>query len=312
MAFFMAVAVSACTELPKPFSHKKMNAGNPLLNLRDSGGIRVVFDAAVPKDISQPLAATMVKTLQKSNILATTDEDFTGNLFLIGRVSVNRKSLESLESAVFSWTLIDREDRKIAYFDLNVEGDQPGWLTGDPELFSVIAEDAGHQIASVLRQRNEQLANLKRPKLDMADQPASQPATQPPLNPAFFLSEIIGAPGDGNAALFTALGNVFRRSGSEVVAKRDEVAFLVKGFVSVSPPFKGKNDVAITWLVTTPGGKELGKVTQNNKVPAGYLDRTWGDIAYAVAEGARVGILNVLDTAIQTPAVENEGKIPRT
>jgi hypothetical protein len=108
------------------------------------------------------------------------------------------------------------------------------------------------------------------------------------------------------------LGNVLRRAGSEVVSKRDEVAFLVKGFVSVSPPYKGQNDVSVTWLVTTPGGKELGKVTQNNSVPAGYLDRTWGDVAYAVAEGARVGILDVLDNAMRTPAVENGDNIPHS
>ena len=36
---------------------------------------------------------------------------------------------------------------EIVLFKQTIQGDEKGWLKSDPELFAIIAKDAGHQIA---------------------------------------------------------------------------------------------------------------------------------------------------------------------
>ena len=38
----------------------------------------------------------------------------------------------------------------------------------------------------------------------------------------------------------------------------------------------------------------MGTVSQANQIPAGQLDRAWGDAAFAVAEGAAQGLTELL------------------
>jgi hypothetical protein len=113
--------------------------------------------------------------------------------------------------------------------------------------------------------------------------------------PKIFLAEIIGAPGDGKNSLYRNLRRFLDIAGAELVSERPNSTILVKGFVNVSPPFNGANDVAITWLVATKEGKELGKVTQNNKVPVGTLSGRWGDAAHVIAQGASIGIIDIVE-----------------
>jgi hypothetical protein len=49
--------------------------------------------------------------------------------------------------------------------------------------------------------------------------------------------------------------------------------------------------VAIRWVLLLPDGREIGNVRQQNAVPAGSLDRNWGETALLVAEAAYDGIV---------------------
>ena len=89
-------------------------------------------------------------------------------------------------------------------------------------------------------------------------------------------------------------------AGANVIPKRPQSNYLVKGFVNVSPPYNGSNDIAITWLVATKEGRELGKVTQNNRVPAGSLNGRWGDVAYIIAQGGSIGIIDIVEQHLQS------------
>jgi hypothetical protein len=46
-----------------------------------------------------------------------------------------------------------------------------------------------------------------------------------------------------------------------------------------------------------PDGSEIGDVRQQNAVPAGSLDRAWGDTALLVAEAAYDGIIALYEKA---------------
>ena len=56
--------------------------------------------------------------------------------------------------------------------------------------------------------------------------------------------------------------------------------------------------VELTWVVTTPDGKETGRVSQVHDIPTGSLDSYWGDVAAAAGSQAALGIKEVIDNAI--------------
>ena len=70
--------------------------------------------------------------------------------------------------------------------------------------------------------------------------------------------------------------------------------FLIKGFVNVSLPYDSFHRVAITWLVTTKDGRELGKASQKRQVSMGAVDVRWGKIAQVSAQEGSVGIVKII------------------
>ncbi len=282
----MAVAVvAACSSLPRPFAHTNSpeRAPNGLVTLIDAGGIRVEIDKDLPEKLSEPLGKEMVRGLNLADVPASTLPDFKANYTLAGTLHVNRPDLSGPEEVVFSWTLADRDGVQVGSFYQPIQGDKFGWFTEDQTIFRVVAEDAGRQIAAMV-QTPEQIAARE------------TPGKPPPARtaPRFYLLDIDGAPGDGAVSLRRSLAFVMEREGAEIVKNRDDAQYMVKGFVNVSGVIDNENDVALTWLVTSHDGKELGKVSQNNKVPAGRLDNRWGDMALAVANGATLGIKGVI------------------
>lgn len=277
--------LAACTALPRPFAHdNSARAPNGLARLVDAGGIRVEIDPDLPESITKHLKKEIVRGLSLADVPASTRPDFTAASVLKGTLDVNRPSLSEPEEINFKWQLIDKKGVEIGSFDQAIQGDTFGWLTSDSSLYRVIAEDAGRQIATLLQGDPEPVANIAPP-----EKPVKRASA-----PRFFLMDIDGAPGDGNISLLRSLAFIMKKEGAEIVGSRREAEYLVKGFVNVSQPINGENQVAVTWLVTSGDGKELGKVSQNNKVPAGRLDKQWGDMAFAVADGATLGIKGVV------------------
>ena len=73
-------------------------------------------------------------------------------------------------------------------------------------------------------------------------------------------------------------------------------ALTIAGEVDVSKPKGGTQRIALRWTVSAPDGRPLGKIDQANAVPAGSLDRGWGDNAVPVAEAAATGIFDLIKT----------------
>lgn len=109
---------------------------------------------------------------------------------------------------------------------------------------------------------------------------------QPPVA----LRPIEGAPGDGDESLRKAMQYFLGRQSINVVSEYDAPAAIVAGEVFVRPVGSRQQDVRVDWTVYAPDGRRLGTVGQSNRIPAGQLDGKWGDIAFAVAEGAVQGL----------------------
>ena len=284
-----AIVLTACTVLPKPFEHTNQKEKNSLAALIDGGAIRVEVDQNLPKFISKPLSLEVVKALVGANIPASADPNFYSRYVLKGFVIVERRNDFDPEKATFVWNLMIKGGGEIALFKQTIQGDENGWLKSDPELFAIIAKDAGHQISKHIQNNR----SLTKPTMDFAEISGHRDNISG-LSPTFYLSDISGAPGDGNRAISRSLKHLLNRELGPTVSNKAEATYLVRGTANVSPPLKGRSDVAITWLVFSAAGKELGKVTQNNNVAAGSLDTRWGLMAFAVAKGALQGIRKIV------------------
>ena len=71
-------------------------------------------------------------------------------------------------------------------------------------------------------------------------------------------------------------------------------ALSIIGTVSLSAPENGAQDIAIKWALHDRDGTELGTVDQGNRIPAGSLDRQWGDTARQIALAAASGLTQML------------------
>lgn len=102
-----------------------------------------------------------------------------------------------------------------------------------------------------------------------------------------------GAPGDGDQALGREVGKLLAQSGAQMTTTAQPGALILSAQVSKTP---GANSdrIEIIWRVQDTNGENVGQVTQANDVPRGLLDNAWGEDAVYAAEGARDGIIELL------------------
>lgn len=127
---------------------------------------------------------------------------------------------------------------------------------------------------------------------------ASAPMTTGSLTPSgattTAVPTVIGAPGDGATALTSAIQRSLSNNGVQLAAAGGTGSYTVQGKVTMGQPVAGKQTIKIEWMVFDPAGKKVGTVSQNNSVPQGSLDGTWGNTADAAAAAAAQGILKLL------------------
>jgi hypothetical protein len=105
---------------------------------------------------------------------------------------------------------------------------------------------------------------------------------------------VAGAPGKGNAELAAAMRKVLKQSGWPVLSAKREDALTISGNVVLSKPSGNMQKIKLVWSVSTPDGKSLGDVVQENEVSAGSLDAGFGENAGFVAEAAATGIFDLI------------------
>jgi hypothetical protein len=106
---------------------------------------------------------------------------------------------------------------------------------------------------------------------------------------------VIGGNAKSNQQLTAAMREVLADAGWEVLAKPRKDALSIQGRVATDPPLAGRQMVHLQWLVSTPSGKNLGDVKQDNAVPDGSLNSGWGENAGFAAQGAAEGIFKLIE-----------------
>ena len=120
------------------------------------------------------------------------------------------------------------------------------------------------------------------------------PASAAEVGERLAFIDVVGAPGDGEAALERALSNRLLELGFTVAGAPAVNAYEIQGTVRMAPAERGKESVRIDWTIFGPEGTRLGNVTQVNTVRKGSLDKRWGAAASAAANAAAQDILKLL------------------
>jgi hypothetical protein len=207
----------------------------------------------------------------------------------------------------YIWDLADPAGRKVNRItgEEVVAGPPAGepWASVTPQVSQAIARKTADSLSAWLGQ-NAQAAVATAPQVAVAptsvgalpSPTASGVAAPKPAAPLALTTAIptlVGAPGDGNSTLASALQSELTKNGVPA-AGAGAPAYRVEGVVKVGAAVDGKQPVQIDWNVKDPTGKRLGTVTQKNEIAPGSLDGTWGKTADAAASAAAAGILKLL------------------
>ena len=106
--------------------------------------------------------------------------------------------------------------------------------------------------------------------------------------------QVTGAPGAGNKELTKAMRQVLRDAGWPVLNAPRADAITLQGRVTISAAQGGNQQVKVVWEALPPKGQSLGEVKQDNAVPAGSLDKSWGKDADYVSQAAAEGIFKLI------------------
>ena len=104
-----------------------------------------------------------------------------------------------------------------------------------------------------------------------------------------------GGNAKGDSELTSAMRKVLSDAGWQVIAKPRPDALVIQGHVALDPALAGKQMVHLVWTVSTPKGKSLGDVKQDNAVPDGSLNAGWGENAGFAAQAAAEGIFKLIE-----------------
>lgn len=272
-----------CTGLPQPH---RGNPGGAAPQLVVPLAVRLAVappaEALLPAEDAARYAAALSAALQARDIPAT---DTAAPLPLDWRLVVTA----ALEGAGV----------RPRYRILDADGGEQGvvegppvpasaWAAPSPALFETVSDAAAERISRLI-------VNLHGARA------ASIPGAGVPgeaAGPARLrLLPVRGAPGDGNAALTARLRDALAALGFVVQDTAENAAFAVTAEVRVAPAARGLDRVEIQWVVSRRDGQELGRVVQLNEVPAGLLNRFWGDVAHVAAQEAAAGVEQVIRNA---------------
>jgi hypothetical protein len=268
--------LAACTDLPQPYRGRP---GAEAQRLAMPLAIRLAVppptEAMLSDAAAIDLAQRVVTALQAEELPAVATMT---PLPLDWRVEISAERRDQSVLPRFRLLNADRELQAAA------EGSPVSvlaWSEAAPMTFDQVAAEAVPTLTRLLLQ-----VEAARKSTD----PQSLAAGPPRIR----LAGVSGASGDGNAALAARMREFLANEGFIVQEVADGAAYALEGEVTLTPTAGNQQRVEIQWIVSRLDGEELGRVVQINEVPAGRLNRLWGDVAYAVAEEAAGGVRTVV------------------
>jgi hypothetical protein len=269
VTFVVLLLLAACQPLPHPFAHDTPPPNSPILTPPDSAGIVVEPIAGAPEPTAHSLASAMAKALQEDDVPASTGASNRGSYRLSGNASTKPLGDGNLLITI-AWEMRDAKGASVSKQQSSLTATDVAWGKG------------GNDLAALAREAAPLLAKMVQ---------STAPAPLGGTVTLIAVRRVTGAPGDGGEALAHAMEDALRRANLSLAqGPADQPNFFVEGRVELSPPASGKQQIKIAWTLVRPDGGKIGQVQQENAIPAGSLDGSWGLTAYDVANAAAPGI----------------------
>ncbi len=275
LLLLLCLALSACGDLPQPFignpgatARRLAQPLTPLLAVPP--GTDTLLPDAANKELAKQLAVALQATEVQAMVRTPEDTDWR----LITRAERSGDAVKPM------FSVQDPHGKEAG----SAQGEAVPlqvWANADPTLMRQIAAEAAPRIGAVL--------TSIRVAHDKAD-----PGSLYNRAARVLVSDVTGAPGDGDQSLTQQMRARLAVLGPVVLTTPTGADFVVQGEVKVVPIPKRQERVEIQWIVKTPGGDERGRVVQLNEIPAGTLDHYWGDVAVVVATEASNGVNDVI------------------
>ncbi len=270
-----------------------------------------------PEAVGKQLVSQLTEAAEKQRIVVAKSVPDASSYTLRGYFVAPAKD-KSTNKLSYIWDVADPAGKHVN----RITGEEvlvpaPGgdsWAAMTPKLIQVIADKTAASLAAWrATQQQPALAVAGTPPTGAAVAAASSPATAAtaPVQTAAISTgatgsisgaaggllsmapKVSGAPGDGNTALAAAMRRELGEKGIQF-NEQGQNAYRIAGDVKIKPPKDGNQAITINWTISDPKGVYVARITQNNDVPAGYLDSTWGQSAEDAAKAAAVQVKQVI------------------
>lgn len=276
-SFLGVLSLIGCIQVPHPFEKNKTTS------LTTPPPSRLIVpppsNSMLNDKNAQGFAEEMAKAMLEQTVPAVARPAQKGDWILLTKV----RSEEDM--IIPSFTII-APNGKVEAVRKGMPVSKKDWISGQQSIF----HDVSEQSAPII---NQVLTGLQ------ARQMAADPHSLKHRAAKIYFKGVFGAPGDGNKIIAQQFAISFADKANAIQYKPDQADYTVDCHVSVTDGAQGTRGnpvqhVEIIWRVTDNKGKEAGKVSQINDVPAHRLDHYWGDIGSAVGEEAAGGVRQVI------------------
>ena len=258
------LTLAACGDVPRPFQpSRKLVDPKSLIAPKADASLAITSVTGLPGALGADLSELVAFDLRERGVPAFTDFANKSSWWLYGDYRTDPPRIE--------WSLIDPDGKGATNLTTRVPAGRP-----DPKLVDAMAKAAVPQIEKTVR-------------VDPGPE-------QPQVKLAVLFEGVTGAPGDGNESLGRAMQTELTRMGLRLADAPGEGVLRLGGTVTMADAGREQR-VAIAWRLADPKGTEIGTIAQENAIPRGRLDRTWGDIAWVAAQGGAYGLGDLLQAA---------------
>ena len=275
----IAVALNACGPVPKPFQTPAELGPSGLIQRDINGGVWVSIVDGSSAPGPNLLSEAIAQGLLARGIPAMTKGGGSLRYKLTGRVTERAPDQSGAADIKIYWSLNEQNNKPVFYFSQDVRKD---WQSGSPEAIRSVGANTARLIAEVVEPKDETL---------MPSQTVSH---------GVWVQPVRGAPGDGDKSLTRAIRYALVKAKVAVTSERLTARHILAADVRVGALLRGQQAVAISWTLTYPDGRHIGRAIQRNTVSVGSFDGRWGETAVLIATAAVGGIKDVLAQAEKT------------
>ena len=200
-----------------------------------------------------------------------------------------------------SWGLRAGDSTLSEVYQYQVTVDGKLWRSAAAAAFEPMAAGIVARISGFLQEE------VKLAKPAVATPAVATPAVAPQagtpesggkrFQPAVLVKPVRGAPGDGNESLTRAVKAALRSSRVLTTDDPGQARLVLAGSVKVDSSAAGPRKIAIVWTVSTPDGTEMGKASQENRVPDDAAAGKWNRLSIMAVAAAIDGIERILRSA---------------